>query len=76
MLRASAANDRGDPSDEPRPWLGVVPYALLMMGLAILAVGIMVVAWPGKQSPTTAPAQQQVTTIEVGTTPTARLDSD
>ncbi|WP_344705442.1 hypothetical protein [Sphingomonas swuensis] len=74
MLRASAANDRGDPSDEPRPWLGVVPYALLMMGLAILAVGIMVVAWPGKQSPTKPPAAQKVTTIEVGTAPPGWLD--
>lgn len=69
IRRAAVANDRGDPADDPRPWLGVVPYALLMMGLAILAVGIIVVAWPGNRAPMKAPAKAEVTTVEVGTAP-------
>ena len=32
-----------------RPSLGIVPFALLMLGLAVLAVAIAITAWPGSR---------------------------
>lgn len=56
--------DRGDPTDNPRPLLGIVPYAMLMLSLGVLAIAIMMLAWPGNRLP--APAQAAVAT-ETGT---------
>lgn len=65
------AIDRGDPTDSPRPLLGIVPYFLLMVGLGILAVAIMAVAWPGNRLPI---APQSPATAEIGTAPKGWMD--
>ena len=32
-----------------RPLLGLIPFALLMFGLAVMAVAVAVAAWPGRR---------------------------
>jgi len=51
---------------EPRPWLDIIPYAAVMVCLAILTIGIMIVAWPGNVAPAPKPERQQA---EVGLAP-------
>jgi len=68
--RVHSGDDRGDPIDSPRALLGVVPYALLMLGLGVLAIAIIVVAWPGNRTPVQKPAATEITTtVEIGTAP-------
>ena len=53
---------------ERRPLLGIIPYALLMMSLAVLAIAIFVLAWPGRtvrQMPA-APVPAEVGTAQSG----------
>ncbi len=44
--------------EEPRLWLSTLPFLALIGGLALLAVGIMVIAFPGNQP------QHKVASIE------------
>ena len=58
---------RGQPGEPPRPLLGVIPYFLLMIGLAVLAAAVIVVAWPGRVS--SPPAATVAPPAEIGTAP-------
>ncbi|GAA3997291.1 hypothetical protein [Sphingomonas humi] len=40
-----------DTACETRPFLDIVPYAVLLMSLAVLAVAIIALAWPGRTVP-------------------------
>ena len=51
---------------ESRPFLDVVPYAVLLLGLAVLAIAIMALAWPGRTVPQKEP---EPVPVEVGTAP-------
>jgi hypothetical protein len=44
----ASPRDGSDTFSQGRPLLGIVPYALLMMSLAVLAATIIVLAWPGR----------------------------
>ncbi len=63
-----------DPALQPeaasgsRPLLGMVPFLLLMFALAVLAVAIMVTAYPGRNRPASAsqPATQEQGTAAPG----------
>lgn len=49
--------------------LGIVPYVLLMMSLAVLAAAIIVLAWPGRtvqQAPPAAPVPSEIGRAEKG----------
>ena len=52
---------RKDPGERPeaasgaRPLLGMVPFMLLMFALGVLAVAIMIAAYPGQVHPAKAP---------------------
>ena len=63
--------DPADPLDKPRLMLPTVPYAMLMICLAFLAIAVMVAAWPGRRA---APAPTQPVTAEVGTAPRGWLE--
>ena len=66
---------RPPPSDErrgkTRPLLELVPYAALMFGLAILAIAIITLAWPGRMA---SQRQQNPVAAEVGTAPKGWID--
>jgi hypothetical protein len=66
---------RPRPSDEQRretrPLLELVPYAALMFGLAVLAIAIIALAWPGR---TASQWQQKPAAAEVGTVPKGWID--
>lgn len=51
---------------ESRPLLDLLPYAALMLGLAVLAAAIIAMAWPGRPTPQTAARPEPV---EVGLAP-------
>lgn len=55
-----------EPVQQPRLMLGVIPYMLLMLGLAVLSFAIMVVAWPDSTPKASPPVPA---TAEVGTAP-------
>jgi hypothetical protein len=55
-----------EPAAEPRPLLEIIPYAALMLGLAVMAVAIIALAWPGRTVSQPAPKSAPVT-VEVGT---------
>ena len=63
----SSRQDAGPP-EEPRPLLGIVPYALLMISLAVLAAAIIVLAWPARTVPQAPalPVQSEVGRAEKG----------
>jgi hypothetical protein len=63
--------DAGDPSEQSRPLLDIIPYAALMLGLAVLAIAIIALAWPGRNAPPPAEAQAPA---EVGTAPKGWID--
>lgn len=63
--------DRGDPTDAPRLLLGLVPYFLLMASLAVVAVAIMIAAWPGSRA---VPAAASAPAAEIGTAPKGWMD--
>jgi hypothetical protein len=67
---------RPPPSDErrgeTRPLLEFVPYAALMLGLAVLAFAIIVLAWPGRT--VSPPPAAQPVPAEVGTAPKGWID--
>ena len=65
-FQPAAAND--DEATEPRPLLDIVPYVALMLGLAVLAVAIIALAWPGRTVPQPAPTREPVE-VEIGTAP-------
>ena len=58
---------------QSRPMLEVVPYALLMLSLAVLALAIIILAWPGRsaRTPRTEPAA-----AEIGTAPKGWIDQN
>lgn len=56
--RARAVPPRTQP-EAPLFSLSTLPFLILFAGLAILAVGIAVSAWPGSQPPRKAPAAPQ-----------------
>lgn len=68
-INAFASSREGaNPPDETRPLLGIVPYALLLISLAVLAAAIIVLAWPGRTvpQPPAAPVQSEVGRAEKG----------
>lgn len=74
--RASINRFRPQASDDeeehkPRPLLDLIPHAVLMIGLAVLAIAIIALAWPGRSvsPPAAAPAAS-----EVGTAPKGWMD--
>ena len=68
-----AAND--DEVAEQRPLLDIIPYAALMIGLAVLAVAIIVLAWPGQSVPQPTPAREPIE-VEIGTAPKGWIDNE
>lgn len=61
-LTARPANLEAETRGQERVLLGLLPFLLLMLGLAVLSVAIAVAAWPGRQplasaKPTPAAAQ-------------------
>lgn len=70
---ASPRDGSHQPS-QSRPLLGIVPYAMLMLSLAVLAIAIFILAWPGRsieQQPRPA-----ATASEVGTAPKGWIDGN
>jgi hypothetical protein len=61
----------GDPLEGGRASLTALPYLVVLAGLGVLAVAIMILAWPGNRPPPPAP---QPVTVEVGTAPKGWLD--
>lgn len=56
--------DKVEGASSSRPMLGMVPFLVLMFALAVLAVAIMVTAYPGHVRPSAkapAPVQQEGT---------------
>jgi len=77
LRRRSAARSRERRSSrtgsfEPRFSLGMLPFLLLMAGLALLAALIIVIAWPGRQLPARPAARAQAS--EPGTAPPGWLE--
>lgn len=70
-LTARPSHVEDEDHGQGRPLLGLVPFGLLMLGLAVLAVAIAVAAWPDRQ---TAPAPQPQPEREAGTAPPGWLD--
>ncbi|WP_338501682.1 hypothetical protein V6R86_02215 [Sphingomonas kaistensis] len=68
-----AAND--DEEAAPRPFLDVIPYAALMIGLAVLAAAIIVLAWPGRPAPQPAQPREPIE-VEIGTAPKGWIDNE
>jgi hypothetical protein len=64
--------DAGERASETRPLLDIIPYAALMFGLAVLALGIIVLAWPGRGVSQAQP--QSAPTSEVGNAPKGWMD--
>lgn len=73
MRRLRLADEAPSAPAEPRPFLDLVPYFALMFGLAVLALAIIVMAWPGRQA---QPAPSAPPPAEVGTAPKGWMDSD
>jgi hypothetical protein len=63
--RSRRAKERTEP-ESPRLFLSTVPFVALMALLAVLTIGIVIVAFPGTQPP--APTQQ-VVQKEIGFAP-------
>jgi anti-sigma factor RsiW len=62
MARRRTARRKREPHgrtqpETPRLLLSTIPFLALIAALAILAVGIMIIAWPGSQP---QPAQRQI----------------
>ncbi len=55
--------------------LDIVPYVALMLGLAVLAVAIIVLAWPGRTVPQPVPTREPVE-VEIGTAPKGWIDNE
>jgi hypothetical protein len=64
--RRRPSGDRGDPIEGGRLSLTALPYLVMLAGLAIMAVTIMMMAWPGNRTAFSPPKPQAV---EVGTAP-------
>ena len=59
-LRGESAMRRAGRNPKPRLLLSTIPFLALLAAMAILAVGIMIVAWPGGQPQATPrPVAQQ-----------------
>jgi hypothetical protein len=63
--RAREGEPRSQPMS-PRPWLSTVPFAAILTVLAVLAVAIMFVAFPGNQP---RPNAKQAAVREQGVAP-------
>lgn len=63
--RGRRPRDRTEP-ETPRMFLSTVPFVALMMLLAVLTVGIVIIAFPGTQPPL---KPQQVAQKELGFAP-------
>ena len=75
--RRSAANhrrslaQRGETASQPRLTLSVIPYGLLMLCMAVLAIAIMATAWPGNRAQAEAELPRAA---EVGNAPKGWLE--
>ena len=60
--------ERPEAASTARPLLGMIPFLLLMMALGVLAVAIMVAAFPGqvRPAPKSQPAVQEQGTAAPG----------
>jgi len=47
--------DRTEAASQARPLLGIIPFMLLMLALGVMAVSIMIAAFPGQARPTAKP---------------------
>jgi hypothetical protein len=70
--RRRKADGHADPLDQPRLMLTTIPYAMLMVCLAFLAIAIMVAAWPGRHQ---AKEPARPVAAEVGTAPKGWLEN-
>jgi len=64
QLTARPAQVDENAHGQGRPLLGIVPFALLMFGLAVMAIAIAVAAWPGRRATT---ASQPAAAAQSGT---------
>ncbi|UUR07515.1 hypothetical protein [Sphingomonas glaciei] len=55
--------------------LDIIPYAALMVALAVMAVAIIVLAWPGRTTQP-VPARTEPVEVEIGTAPKGWIDRD
>jgi len=70
--RRFVPTEQEEQEPETRPLLDLVPYAALLLALAVLAVAIIAMAWPGRTVPQqAAPAREPV---EVGLAPKGWID--
>jgi hypothetical protein len=52
--------------EQSRPLLDVVPFAALLVGLAVLAIAIMALAWPVREAAQPTPKREPIE-VEIGT---------
>lgn len=60
---------------DTRPLLDIIPYAALMLGLAVMAIAIIALAWPGRTT-RQVPAKPVPVEVEVGTAPKGWIDRE
>ena len=65
-----------EPEREARPLLDIIPYIALMLGLAVMAAAIIVLAWPGGSTPPAAAARPEPVEVEIGTAPKGWIDRE
>lgn len=65
-----------EPEREARPLLDIIPYAALMLGLAVMAAAIIAMAWPGRTPPPTAATRTEPVEVEIGTAPKGWIDRE
>lgn len=58
---------------ETRPLLDAIPYAALMVGLAVLAIAIMALAWPVREAAQPTLKREPIE-VEIGTAPKGWID--
>jgi hypothetical protein len=67
--RRRLPGDQGDPLQGTRLTLTALPYLAVLVGLAVLTVAIMMMAWPGRHSPPPTEPPAAAAAAEVGTAP-------
>lgn len=77
LARRRTARRRHEPEalrtepDEPRLSLSTLPFLALLIAMAVLAAGIIVAAWPGREKPQAQPEAEE---RERGTAPPGWLE--